>query len=272
MYYRVALEDKGAYDKTRLITKLEDGNYVIPVSIQLRSSSYHQVEEVICTSELSALFEGCQLVNLQQGHSVRQRHHRLTDIESLVIAMRETTKELDHIDKKSLRDFMDKLLSIKIYRHSDLIVLSNLTHPLWEVIRGELPSLWPTIATALHCNRIALLSKISPDGYRTPVTELVLGETGWVEHTDNRVKYIFDVTCSMFSQGNISEKIRMSSLRCNGETIIDLYAGNGSYMKTCIQLTLKLCCCYYDAFFLLRYWVLYITTVGACWCYLCPCL
>ena len=57
----------------------------------------------------------------------------------------------------------------------------------------------------------------------------MLGENGWVEHCDNGVKYVFDVTSCMFSAGNISEKLRMASLDCRSETVVDLFAGVGYF-------------------------------------------
>lgn len=62
--------------------------------------------------------------------------------------------------------------------------------------------------------------------YRSPANQLVLGEHGWVSHNDNGVWYEFDSTQSMFSQGNITEKIRMAKLHCEGEIVVDLFAGN----------------------------------------------
>lgn len=38
-------------------------------------------------------------------------------------------------------------------------------------------------------------------------------------------RYEFDVTKSMFSAGNITEKLRIASFDCRGETVVDLYAG-----------------------------------------------
>lgn len=35
----------------------------------------------------------------------------------------------------------------------------------------------------------------------------------------------FDVTRCMFSAGNITEKLRVASFNCSGETVVDLYAG-----------------------------------------------
>lgn len=40
-------------------------------------------------------------------------------------------------------------------------------------------------------------------------------------------RYAFDVTKCMFSPGNISEKLRVASLPCSGEVLVDLYAGTG---------------------------------------------
>lgn len=39
-------------------------------------------------------------------------------------------------------------------------------------------------------------------------------------------RYMFDVTKCMFSAGNITEKLRVASLPCSGEVLVDLYAGN----------------------------------------------
>ncbi|KAK6298374.1 hypothetical protein J4Q44_G00314290 [Coregonus suidteri] len=38
-------------------------------------------------------------------------------------------------------------------------------------------------------------------------------------------RYEFDVTRCMFSAGNITEKLRVASFNCSGETVVDLYAG-----------------------------------------------
>lgn len=38
-------------------------------------------------------------------------------------------------------------------------------------------------------------------------------------------RYTFDVTKCMFSPGNITEKLRVASLPCAGEVLVDLYAG-----------------------------------------------
>ena len=113
-------------------------------------------------------------------------------------------------------------------RHGDLVVLprNSFTSPVWQTFGV---TLWEAIAKALKCKRLALDRRVSCDKFRTSGAVLVLGEDGWVEHVENHVKYIFDITKCMFSSGNISEKLRIAGLDCAGETVVDLYAGIGYF-------------------------------------------
>ncbi|XP_058703813.1 tRNA wybutosine-synthesizing protein 2 homolog isoform X2 [Poecile atricapillus] len=114
------------------------------------------------------------------------------------------------------------------------------------------PELWETVASALGARRVARRGRVMPDGMRTPRVTLLLGQHGWVEHVDNGIRwagaagcgcsgegtaltrvgssrYTFDVTKCMFSPGNITEKLRVASLPCSGEVLVDLYAGIGYF-------------------------------------------
>ena len=55
------------------------------------------------------------------------------------------------------------------------------------------------------------------------------GLGGWVRVPQHGLEYHFDATRVMFSSGNTTEKARMSRLACEGETIVDLYAGIGYF-------------------------------------------
>lgn len=55
------------------------------------------------------------------------------------------------------------------------------------------------------------------------------GEGGVVQHIDNGITYQFDVTKCMFAKGNITEKLRVAGFNCEGETVVDLYAGIGYF-------------------------------------------
>ncbi|NXU13899.1 TYW2 protein, partial [Pardalotus punctatus] len=113
-------------------------------------------------------------------------------------------------------------------RHGDLVLLSEDSFKAapWERLG---PALWETVASALGARRVARRGRVMPDGMRTPSVTLLLGQDGWVEHVDNGIRYTFDVTKCMFSPGNITEKLRVASLPCSGEVLVDLYAGIGYF-------------------------------------------
>ncbi|NXQ46823.1 TYW2 protein, partial [Catharus fuscescens] len=113
-------------------------------------------------------------------------------------------------------------------RHGDLVLLSqdSFRAAAWERLGS---ALWDTVASALGARRVARRGRVMPDGMRTPRVTLLLGQHGWVEHVDNGIRYTFDVTKCMFSPGNITEKLRVASLPCSGEVVVDLYAGIGYF-------------------------------------------
>ncbi|NXT88168.1 TYW2 protein, partial [Anhinga rufa] len=113
-------------------------------------------------------------------------------------------------------------------RHGDLVLLreDSFRAAPWEKLGLVL---WETVASALGAQRLARQGRVLPDGMRSPSVTLLLGQDGWVEHVDNGIRYTFDVTKCMFSPGNITEKLRVASLPCAGEVLVDLYAGIGYF-------------------------------------------
>ncbi|KAK5864598.1 hypothetical protein PBY51_015829 [Eleginops maclovinus] len=113
-------------------------------------------------------------------------------------------------------------------RHGDLLLLKDncFSLPLWKNMDQHL---WSSVAEGLGAKRLAKMSRISSDGFRSPVVTMLLGEHSWVKHVDNGIRYEFDITRCMFSAGNITEKLRVAGFDCRGETVVDLYAGIGYF-------------------------------------------
>ncbi len=65
--------------------------------------------------------------------------------------------------------------------------------------------------------------------YRQPVIRTLLGKDAVATHLENGIRYRFDATKIMFSSGNIEERLRMADLKCDGETIVDMFAGIGYF-------------------------------------------
>ncbi|XP_033105278.1 tRNA wybutosine-synthesizing protein 2 homolog [Anneissia japonica] len=113
--------------------------------------------------------------------------------------------------------------------HGDLVLLPSqcLTGDIWKAMTVED---WQQVAAAVGVKRLAhSMGAIQRNGFRTPNVRLLLGNSGWVEHIDNGIRYSYDVTKCMFSSGNITEKIRVAKMECSGETVVDLYAGIGYF-------------------------------------------
>ena len=118
--------------------------------------------------------------------------------------------------------------------HGDLVLLPKdaFRQADWQVLASvekemnDLTELWRVVAEALAVEQVARKGEIS-GGERRPDVEMLLGEDGWVTHREHGIDYSFDVTKSMFSAGNLSERGRIGELSCTGETVLDLYAGIG---------------------------------------------
>ena len=65
---------------------------------------------------------------------------------------------------------------------------------------------------------------------REPTVELLYGppQTETI-HVEQGIRYTLDPQKIMFSSGNMSERIRMASLKATDETIVDLFAGIGYF-------------------------------------------
>ncbi|GFR14673.1 tRNA wybutosine-synthesizing protein 2 homolog [Trichonephila clavata] len=127
------------------------------------------------------------------------------------------------LDKKLLDD-----IPAKWEKHGDLILLpaSSFQNKMWSLLGDRL---WEIVSLALKCKRVARKYTINDDDFRSPCIEILKGSDGWVLHIDNKIKYTYDITKCMFSAGNISEKLRIAELSCEGETVVDLYAGIGYF-------------------------------------------
>lgn len=112
--------------------------------------------------------------------------------------------------------------------HGDLVLLAgnSFMHSAWKSLGQEL---WLTVSRALKVNKVARKASIDPGLKRESRVILLAGDTGWVEHIDNGIKYHYDVTKCMFSTGNITEKLRVASFDCENEVVVDLYAGIGYF-------------------------------------------
>jgi tRNA wybutosine-synthesizing protein 2 len=65
--------------------------------------------------------------------------------------------------------------------------------------------------------------------YREPATEVLYGTDSETTHVENHIKFKLDAAKTMFSSGNEEERLRMATVKCDGETVIDMFAGIGYF-------------------------------------------
>ncbi|CAA3008333.1 tRNA wybutosine-synthesizing 2 3 4 [Olea europaea subsp. europaea] len=113
-------------------------------------------------------------------------------------------------------------------RLGDIVVLpvTSFKDPLWDSVGKEL---WPLVAKSLGALRLARQAEIAQTGTRDSKLKILVGDDGWVDHRENGILYSFDATKCMFSWGNLSEKLRMGSLDCRNDVIVDLFSGIGYF-------------------------------------------
>jgi tRNA wybutosine-synthesizing protein 2 len=115
-------------------------------------------------------------------------------------------------------------------QHGDLILLADSTfsQPSWQTLVDQL-GFWPQVAASLRCQRLAVKSIIADTLTRDAQVSLKVGHDGWVMQVDNGIRCTWDVTTCMFSAGNITEKLRVADFACDGQVVVDLFAGIGYF-------------------------------------------
>ncbi|XP_035397447.1 tRNA wybutosine-synthesizing protein 2 homolog isoform X1 [Cygnus atratus] len=212
------LEEERLLDARYRLQKVPGGSVALPV-----------LEAKLAEQRLRALRESgplglpCRLLRIQspipsKAASVRTPAQKLrSELQRMVLGLGESWSE--ELERDVPRSWQ---------RHGDLVLLSedSFSAALWTKLGS---ALWETVASALGAQRLARRGRVLPGGMRSPSVTLLLGQDGWVEHVDNGIRYTFDVTKCMFSPGNITEKLRVASLPCAGEVLVDLYAGIGYF-------------------------------------------
>ena len=113
--------------------------------------------------------------------------------------------------------------------YGDLLLIpgTSFRDKFWN---DHLEEVLEAICDIFKVKRIARKKSIINDQFRSPKTEMLRGKETWVFRRENNITLHFDITRSMFSIGNISEKLRVAKFNCQGETVVDLFAGIGYWV------------------------------------------
>ncbi|XP_072482009.1 tRNA wybutosine-synthesizing protein 2 homolog [Notamacropus eugenii] len=215
---REYLEEHQLLDRRHRVKQLPDGTMALPV---LGETVNEQHLEAL--KQRGAPESPCRLAHILNP-VLSKKAQRCSPAQKL----RQELRHLMEGQGYTWSADLEKDLPRSWQRHGDLLLLNEDSFKAahWKKLE---PGLWKTVATALGGQRLAKRGRVAPGGTRAPKVILLLGAHGWVEHVDNGIRYTFDVTQSMFSFGNITEKLRVASMTCAGEVLVDLYAGIGYF-------------------------------------------
>ncbi|XP_061166905.1 tRNA wybutosine-synthesizing protein 2 homolog [Saccostrea echinata] len=213
---RKCLQSSDLYDSNRRSKSSKDGKVILPILDQGKC-----LEPIIRKAFTTENIADWEIVHVKLPSS--KKNHIATPYQQMVSGIEKFLCDRGIVLAEEYRNDIPRQWE----RHGDLVMFGGyFQDPFWKQFGNEI---WHLIAKILSCKKLALKGSVVSNGYRTPCVSLLLGENGYVEHVDNGIRYTYDVTKCMFSSGNVTEKIRIASFCCEGETVVDLYAGIGYF-------------------------------------------
>ncbi len=190
--FRRALTKQGLVDKTHAI--IEDGEMIV---LPLTGSP----PDYLMRKSSAALVEA----------SFPERGHMIVPI--------------DEIRRLSgLPPSMQDLLPGSWERFGDLAVIR-----LPKGLDPYEPEVGRAYAAALGLKAVLRETAGIEGEFRRPTTKMIFGDSSVTTHRENHISYRFDAAEIMFSSGNQEERLRMATVSCENETIVDMFAGIGYF-------------------------------------------
>ena len=93
-------------------------------------------------------------------------------------------------------------------------------------------ALLAALSASIGAERLGVQSRVETSLHRKSTARIIWpseGASGWTVHRENGISYGLDVTRSMFSSGNGTEKARVAGFPCADQIVVDLYAGIGYF-------------------------------------------
>eukprot|EP01147_Barroeca_monosierra_P003674 gene3674-8338_t len=216
---RQIAESNGVYDMSRRIAKHanDDPRLAIPITTGCK-------DNIPIGLQTYDLIEGVDLPHSASWISKQQSPYQVM-VDSLINLVRRVRPTLSEKEIEHAR----RTISKHWEEHGDVILFpaNSFNHPIWNDLGS---CVWEVIVSNMNrFTRVAFQQAVNSNLMRTSSARLVYGDSGIVTHIDNGISYTYDITKLMFSRGNITEKIRVAAFNCDGEVVVDLFAGIGYF-------------------------------------------
>lgn len=224
---KVILQHHGLLDRNRNAYKLRDMGTLSKVAIPVLGPIPQQISQGLSgpfelVSRDNMLAKYCAEGALEQDVMTQNKHTDKLLTRSIPQALNRILSSLSDNAKANLATEIPQSWE----KHGDLILLpeKSFKSAFWNQ-----DQIWEEICGVFKARRLARRAEILNNDFRSPQVTLLYGDDPWVRHKDNGITYSWNITKCMFSRGNITEKLRVASFDCRGETVVDLFAGIGYF-------------------------------------------
>jgi len=143
----------------------------------------------------------------------------------------------DFPSRKTRTDPIDQVRAMVAVPEALKLLLPEKWEQLGDVVVVKLPSelnaherdIGEAYAKALKAKTVLRDVGGVSGNLRTPVVRTLFGTDPVSIHTENGILYKLDASKVMFSSGNVDERMRMATVDCDGETVVDMFAGIGYF-------------------------------------------
>ena len=213
------MESLKIFNKKFRIKGLGDNKMAIPITMETLAEAKGNgcIEDCI-----KGLVEAQMLMPFSKTHLIKLASVQKIIQDEIIDLFYEKTK-------KSLTLEQVKDLPREWQIHGDLLLLPKdcMTDSIWGSLA---PEIWHIYCKILRICRIAKRDVIINDDFRSSDICMILGNNGWVKRKENGITYFYDITKCMFSDGNITEKMRVANFDCREKIVVDLFAGIGYFV------------------------------------------
>eukprot|EP00795_Rhopilema_esculentum_P012873 gene12873-3622_t len=215
---KTLLEKNKIFNRKFRIKNLNEDQVAVPIDLEKWKGDIEEIS-----------FDGskCQdhtqmLMPFSKTHLIRLSTVQKTIQEEIIDLFYMKTRE-------SLSIQLLKDLPCEWQIHGDMLLLPKdcLQLAIWDKV---IPELWCIFCKVLKIKRIAKHCIISDNEFRSSKIQMLYGEDGWITRKENSIQYMYDITKCMFSDGNITEKMRIAKFDCQNEVVVDLFAGIGYFV------------------------------------------
>nr|CCA14638.1 tRNA wybutosinesynthesizing protein putative [Albugo laibachii Nc14] len=247
-WMKTLLEKVSVYDKTRRVhevagEEVSAGVYLLPVTSDIHTALSTYDELADCVSSTDIVEDSNALKNKCGKSSGMTRDERIRTIITRFAHSRDVSESEIFKSISGGFEYIGDIILLNSTCCAEKESWGSFEQEMWACICEQVVPCLTRVAREaridngeMRRSRVSLIYVNQDRWKQQAVHQEVCNipntteSPGWVEVRENGIVYGLDITKTMFSSGNITEKARMAGISCKGEIIVDLFCGIGYYV------------------------------------------